>query len=154
MMQIRLATMNDVCAISKMLIVLANKFIVGDFEKEGVDNILRSMSPKTISWLMDKGYRYHVGEIHNELVGVVGTRENSHLYHLFVKESEQGKGYSKQLWTVAKQCCIAAGNQGEFTVNSSINAQAVYKGWGFVPVVGIRISSGVKDIPMKLVITG
>jgi GNAT superfamily N-acetyltransferase len=151
-MKIRPATKEHSTIISELLITLTKKFIATGFADEGVKNILHSMQPEAISYYFDQGYRYHVGEIENSVMGVVGTRDNSHLYHLFVKESEQGKGYSRKLWEVAKAACIAEGNTGSFTVNSSLNAQEVYKSWGFVPIGGIRESGGVKDIPMRLVL--
>jgi GNAT superfamily N-acetyltransferase len=150
--KIRPATQEDSADISELLITLTNKFIAVDFSNEGVKNILHSMQPKAISYYFDRGYRYHVGEIENGVMGVVGTRDNSHLYHLFVSESEQGKGYARELWDVAKASCIDNGNSGLFTVNSSLNAQEMYKSWGFVPIGGIRESGGVQDIPMNLII--
>ena len=153
-MKIRLATKEDSEIISEILVTLTNKFIATGFTDEGVKNILHSMRPQAIAYYFDQGYRFHVGEIKNSVIGVVGTRDNNHLYHLFVEESEQGNGYSRELWEVAKAACIAEGNSGIFTVNSSLNAQEVYKRWGFVPIGGIRESGGVKDIPMELVPPG
>jgi GNAT superfamily N-acetyltransferase len=150
-MKIRLATKEDSRIISELLITLTKKFIATGLTGEGVKNILHSMRPEAIAYCFDQGYRYHVGEIENSIIGVAGTRDNSHLYHLFVEESEQGNGYSRQLWEAAKAACFAENDGGIFTVNSSLNAKEVYKGWGFVPIGGIRESGGVKDIPMKLV---
>ena len=152
-MKIRFATKEDSKIISELLITLTKKFIATEFTDAGVKNILHSMQPVAISYYFDQGYRYHLGEIKSTVIGVVGTRDNSHLYHLFVKESEQGNGYSRELWEVAKAECLAQGNAGSFTVNSSLNAQEVYKSWGFIPIGGIRESGGVKDIPMKLVLS-
>jgi GNAT superfamily N-acetyltransferase len=152
-MKILIARKEDSSVISELLISLTKKFIATEFTKAGVDNIIHSMQPDAISNYFDQGYRYHLGEINNRVIGVVGTRDNNHLYHLFVKESEQGKGYSRELWEVAKAECLAQGNAGSFTVNSSLNAQEVYKSWGFVAIGGIRESGGVKDIPMKLVLS-
>ena len=149
-MKIRHATKEDSRIISELLISLTKRFIASGFTAAGVKNLIHSMQPEAIAYYFDQGYRYHVGEIENIVMGVVGTHDNSHLYHLFVEESEQGNGYSTQLWEVAKAACIAEGNNGIFTVNSSLNAQEVYKCWGFVPIGGIRESGGVKDIPMKL----
>jgi len=152
-MKIRIARKEDSSVISELLTTLTRKFIATEFTDVGVKNILHSMQPEAIAYYFDQGYRYHLGEIKNRVMGVVGTRDNSHLYHLFVKESEHGKGYSRELWEVAKAECLAQGNAGSFTVNSSLNAQEVYKSWGFVPIGGIRESGGVKDIPMKLVLS-
>lgn len=151
-MEIRLADINDAEAISELLVRLTKKYIAVGFSAEGAKSMLNSMQPEAISHYLDMGYRYHVGEINNAIVGIVATRNESHLYHLFVNESEQGKGYARQLWQIAKAACLAAGNSGKFTVNSSLNAQSVYKNWGFVPLAGIRETKGVKDMPMQLVL--
>ena len=58
---------------------------------------------------------YHVAEDAGRLVGVVAVRDNKHLYHLFVAEPHQGQGLARELWSVAKAACVAAGNSGEFT---------------------------------------
>lgn len=49
--------------------------------------------------------------------GVVGVRDNSHLYHLFVAKPFQGCGLGRRLWEHAKAQYLAAGNPGVFTVN-------------------------------------
>jgi GNAT superfamily N-acetyltransferase len=149
-MIIRPATRTDSAAISELLSFLSGKYIAIEFTDEGVKNLLGSMTPEAISGFLDSGLRYHVGEIDDELIGVVGTRDNSHLFHLFVDDRFQGRGFATQLWEVAKIACIEAGNSGYFTVNSSLNAQEVYKGWGFSPIGGVREGGGVRDIPMKM----
>lgn len=149
-MDIRPGLVRDSQTISRLLTALSNKYIVGKLSEEGANNLLGSMTVTAIQGFFNQGYRYHVGEIDSKIVGVVGTRDNSHLFHLFVDDEHQGKGYSSTLWQVGREACLAAGNPGYFTVNSSMNAQAVYKGWGFVPLGGIREGGGVKDIPMRL----
>lgn len=149
-MIIRSATRVDAPQISALLTALSSTFIVVNFEQEGVDNLLGSMTTTAIEGYFDKGFRYHVGEIDSKIVGVVATRDNSHLYHLFVSEGFQGNRYASELWRVAKQACIDAGNRGRFTVNSSLNARAVYEGWGFTAIGEIREGGGVRDLPMQL----
>jgi GNAT superfamily N-acetyltransferase len=149
-MDIRPAFITDSNAISQLLTVLAKKYIIGELSEEGVNNLLGSMTVTSIQAFFDQGYRYHVGEINHKIVGVVGTRDNSHLFHLFVDEKHQGNGYSSMLWQIGQKACLTAGNPGYFTVNSSLNAQEIYKGWGFVPLGGIREGGGVKDIPMRI----
>lgn len=151
-MQIRVAIKRDVPAISDLLVVLTTKFIASGLSDIGKENLLKSMQSDAINSYFDQGFRYHVGEIGSQLIGVVATRDNSHLYHLFVRELDQGNGYSRRLWEVAKSECIAAGNISGFTVNSSLNAQGLYRDWGFLPIEGIRERNGVKDRPMKLIL--
>lgn len=151
-MKIRLASTSDAVEISELASRLSKKFIVGDCSKDGALRLLNSMRPESIVSYMEEGYRYHVGEINGKITGIVATKNNSHLYHLFVSKPEQGKGCSSKLWLVAKDACIAAGNKGEFTVNSSPNALEVYRAWGFIPTQGRRETNGIVDIPMKLTI--
>ena len=149
-MIIRKAKHNDIDGISHLITPLVIKYIVPTCSKEGGQLILNSMEPNCISNYFDAGYEYHVAELNGELIGVVGMKENAHLYHLFVADSQQGKGLSRMLWELARDACLANGNKGKFTVNSALNAADVYLKFGFVPVSGIREKQGVKDMPMEL----
>ena len=149
---IREAEIDDSGPISRMVCVLATKFIAPDFTGEGRDHLLDSMTPASIAKYIRSGYRYHVAEDGNEIVGIVGVRENSHLYHLFVAESHQGRGLAKALWKKAMNESLCRGNPGEFTVSSSLNAQPVYEHLGFVALSKPITKHGVTYTPMKLVI--
>lgn len=147
---IREAEIDDSGPISRMVSVLAEKFITPDFTDEGREHLLDSMTPAAIAKYIRSGYRYHVAEDEDEIVGIVGVRENSHLYHLFVAESHQGHGLAKALWKKAMNESLCRGNPGEFTVNSSLNAQPVYEHLGFVTLSKPITKHGVIYTPMKL----
>lgn len=153
-MILRKARRCDAERISQLLTTLVNKYILPTCSKEGGQLIVNSMAPICILSYLDLGYEYHVAELKGELIGVVGIRDNSHLYHLFIAESQQGKGLSRQLWEHARDVCLANGNQGQFTVNSALNAANIYLKFGFIPDInennGIREKFGVKDMPMTL----
>jgi len=149
-MIIRKATTEDINAISKLLVHLSEKFIISSFTDEGRNKLLQSMSPEAIRGYFDQGYRYHVADRDAEILGVVAMKNDTHLYHLFVAEPEQGTGLARRLWETAKSDSLSRSSPEYFTVNSSLNAEEVYKSWGFVPVSGVRETGGVKDIPMKL----
>ncbi len=150
-MHIQTGSRNQAAEISALLTQLSTDHIAGGFGVEGQTNLLNSMTPAAIAGFFDQGFRYHVGVVDEQIVGVVATRDNCHLFHLFVQDGYQGRGYASALWAVAKQACLDSGkNPGYFTVNSSLNAQAVYKHWGFRPIGGIREGGGVKDLPMKM----
>lgn len=154
-MDIQTATPGDAAEISALLTQLSIEYIVGSFGDEGRANMLNSITPEAIEGFLNQGFRYHLGVVDGKVVGVVGTRDNSHLFHLFVESSHQGHGHASNLWAVAKQACLDSGkNPGYFTVNSSLNAQGVYKHWGFKPIAGVREGGGVKDIPMKMDVVG
>ena len=99
---------------------------------------------------MQAGYRYHVAEVDGQLVGVVGVRNNAHLFHLFVAELYQRQGIASNLWNVAMQACLDAGNPGKFTVNSSRYALGVYEKLGFVACSSPQEVNGIIFYPMNL----
>ncbi len=146
----RKAQRDDIEAISKLLTEMTKKYILSSCTSEGGEIILSSMSPDSIKAYFDSGYQYHVAEDDGAVVGVVGMKDNSHLYHLFIADSQQGRGLSRALWELARDECLANDNEGRFTVNSALNAQDVYLKFGFTPVDGIRERFGIKDIPMTL----
>ena len=153
LLEIRPATQDDIENISELLCDLSERFITGDFSSEGKQTLLETLTPEGIEKSMQSGFRYHVAEEDDQLVGVVGMKENSHLYHLFVAEGFQRRGIARKLWQVAMKECLEKGNPGEFTVNSSSYAQGAYEKLGFVSVSGPMEKGGVVFFPMKLIIT-
>ena len=86
------------------------------------------------------------------IVGIVGIKDNKHLYQLFVDEDYQRQGIARKLWQFAMQKCLDSGNSGEFTVNSLLYAKAIYEKLGFVAQSGPVERKGVVEIPMKMII--
>jgi len=149
-MKIRTGTIEDAAAISELVYSLSAKYIAVDFDDEGARNLLASMETTAIEGYLTSGFRYHIAEENGIILGVVGVQENKHLYHLFVTESRQKQGLATELWRVAREACIAAGNPGEFTVNSSRLVLPFYKKLGFVEAGPPENRGGVIATPMKL----
>jgi GNAT superfamily N-acetyltransferase len=149
-MKIREATVDDAKDISAIVYALSEKYIASEFSTEGRETLLKSMTPVAIKKYIELGYRYHVAEIDGQIVGVVGIRENRHVYHLFVVEAHHRKGIARQLWKIALETCRSAGNWEEFMVNSSRYAKPLYERLGFVAQSGPEEKNGVVSIPMKL----
>ncbi|MBD1577736.1 GNAT family N-acetyltransferase [Vibrio sp. S11_S32] len=109
------------------------------------------MSMDRIKLYLSSNYSYLVAiSDNNEVIGVVGIRDNSHLFHLFVHDSFQGIGLSRKLWEVAKNLAMKNGNRGRFTVNSALRAEQIYKNFGFNRIDGVRREKGMVDIPMVM----
>lgn len=151
-MKIRAAQTNDVENISDLITILSRKFIIKEFSAEGGEYLLSTMTATAIDNFMQSGYVYHVAEIDNTLAGVVAVKDHAHLYHLFVAEQFHRMGIAKKLWQVAMKVCLANGNAGEFTVNSSAYAREAYKKLGFVAQPGPKEKGGVVFYPMKMTI--
>lgn len=151
--RIRQAVVGDAGSISRLICGLSEKYITGTLPVEGKRALLLSMSPEAIKEYLQSGYSYHVFEADGRLVGVVGVRDNNHLYHLFVADGYQRKGVASRLWKVAKSACVEQTGSGVFTVNSSMNAVGLYKKFGFVAVSEQVEKSGVVFVPMELTVT-
>lgn len=117
----------------------------------GAEAFIASISPAAISgYIRNPDYRYILGYIGETLVGAAAMRGNSHLYHLFVSARFQRRGIAKTLWTQLRDTAIEASNTGAFTVNSSVNAIAVYSRLGFVTVGEVQHKNGLQFQPMRL----
>lgn len=149
-MNIRPATLDAAAAISALILPLAAKFIAHEFSAEGPRCLLDSMAPEAIRGYLARGFRYHVAQHNGPLLAVAGTRDNRHLYHLFVAEPAQGQGLARALWAVAKQACRDAGNPGEFTVNASRFAAGFYEKLGFERQGEEAVRHGIIAVPMRL----
>jgi ribosomal protein S18 acetylase RimI-like enzyme len=149
---IRSIEISDVPAVASLLVELARKFITMEFSQDAEATFLRKNDAEAISGFLRSGYTYWVAEAQGQIVGFIGMRKNSHLYHLFVAEKAQNRGLARALWNTAKEACCAAGNPGRFTVNSSNNAVAVYESFGFVRTEPTRSLNGILYNPMALVV--
>jgi len=148
---IRKAHANDARAISELIVPLTKRYICPTCEASAYELLLGSMSEEKIATYLVSNFDYLVAETKNkEVIGVGGMRDNSHLYHLFVSDQYQGQGLSRQLWDCLKEQAMIKGNRGAFSVNSAVNAEAVYSSFGFKRKAGIRNQHGVIDIPMVL----
>jgi GNAT superfamily N-acetyltransferase len=84
----------------------------------------------------------------DNIVATIAIRDNAHVYHLFVNPDQHRHGYASQLWLHAKEAAMAAGNPGEFTVNSSLFARAMYEKFGFHAAAEQQQMHGLAFIPM------
>lgn len=135
---IRNAELTDADAISRLVCALSERFVCPSFEPSARQALLDSMSVEKIRGYLDGAYDYVVAVTPNdELVGVAGLRDNSHLYHLFVRAEYHGQGIAQRLWEQLKNGAIKKGNTGHFSVNSAVNAERVYLRFGFRRVDGV-----------------
>ena len=151
-MHIRPATPEDAAAISALVMGVSPSFTLRP-DGEGAEIFLATLTPGAFGgYLSSPDYAYLVAEEDGALAGVIGIRENRHLFHLFVAAAFQGRGLSRRLWETARDAALRAGNPGEFTVNSSMYAVPVYERFGFVPTDPRVEQHGIAWLPMKLVL--
>jgi ribosomal protein S18 acetylase RimI-like enzyme len=147
---IRPLRLDDIDKVAALLERLARGAITGEFTPQAEEKFLRNNDATAIQGFVAAGFRYWVAENDQGIVGFVGVRDSSHLYHLFVAEAFQRQGLARRLWQTARDACCAAGNPGRFTVNSSNNAIGVYEAFGFRRSQPMQDSDGVLYNPMVL----
>ncbi len=148
--RIRLLSLDDVSEIAELLAQLGRKSITYEFSSSAEEKFLRSNDAASIRNFISNGFVYWVAEQNNSIVGFIGVRDHSHVYHLFVAEHLQRQGLGHRLWLIAKDACFAAGNPGRFTVNSSNGAVPFYKALGFRRTQPMQDSEGVLFNPMSV----
>jgi ribosomal protein S18 acetylase RimI-like enzyme len=146
---IRPLTQEDIPTVAALLESLARQHIIHEFAPEAQELFLRKNNASSIREFVQKGFRYHVALVGDRIVAFVGTRDNSHLYHLFVANEFQRQGLGRRLWDIARAHCVTAGHRGAFTVNSSKNAVAAYERFGFARSGPTQDMGGVLYCPMS-----
>jgi len=117
----------------------------------GAEQYLASVTAAAeTQYLQSDRYSYVVAIDGPELVGFIAIRDGSHLFHLFVARSHQRRGLARHLWQLASASTGSAPAPRRFTVNSSLNAIAVYKAFGFVATGAIKHVHGISFLPMQL----
>lgn len=138
--------------ISKLLVTLTRKYVLPTCDASAEQRLIPSMSMLKVESYLKQGYDYYLAQdSHANIVGVIGIKDLSHIYHLFVADHFQRQGVAKKLWLHAKHESKQHGYHGPFTVNSALNAQAVYQKLGFRPTGDVRNREGIRDIPMVFV---
>jgi GNAT superfamily N-acetyltransferase len=151
---IRLATVDDAPAIGSLILGLLPHLTVHP-QGLGAEKFIANIGiDAQRRYLGQDNFRYHVALQGGELVGVVAVRDNTHLFHLFIKEAQHRKGLGRRLWELARDDAMARGNPGRFTVNSAGRATGLYLRLGFEPAGEPIEHDGIVDVPMRWEETG
>jgi GNAT superfamily N-acetyltransferase len=151
MINIRKATATDAEKISELIYSLMHLFLV-EPDGKGAEHFLHMSTPAELaSFVAQPNINYLLGEDDSVFCGVVAVRNNSHLQHLYIVPSFQGRGVGKYLWETARDQAVASGNGGDFTVNASLNAVPFYKRMGFEATGDVSLAGGLRFQPMKLI---
>ena len=145
-MRIRPATTGDAPAISALILSVAHFFTL-DPEGRGAEDFLQSLQPEAVAArLATAAFTTWVAVTdRNDLAGVIVVRDGNHLFHLFVAEPFQGRGWARQLWLhVLSQTPQGA----RVTVNATPFAQGSYERMGFLATGPSVQTRGIAFVPM------
>jgi len=148
-MQIRKAHKTDIPALSELAVIVSKKYITPSLTEPAISNLLNSLSANNFKDYLNQDYSYYLVEIDQKIIGMIGLKDANHLYHLFVDEHFQNKGYARQLWHIASENAVKLHHTKIFTVNSSINALSVYEKLGFIRHTDLQEKNGIPYITMN-----
>ncbi len=146
-MKLRDAKAGDLKPITDLIIHCSEQFILPRLSDEGKQTYLRSHSLDQMKERIDQ-FQYQLLEDNEKIVGIVGMRRPSHLFHLHVAPERHGQGFGRMLWTAAKDRAIQIDRPDKFTVNSSAYAVPFYEKLGFV-AGKLEVRNGVEYVPMS-----
>jgi N-acetylglutamate synthase-like GNAT family acetyltransferase len=147
-MKLRDVRTEDLKPITNLIIKCSEQFILPRFNEEGRQTYLLSHSLEAMRERLGQ-FQYQVLEQNGEIIGVVGMRRPSHLFHLHVASEYHGQGLGKHLWNAARARALQLDRPDRFTVNSSIYAVPFYEKLGFV-AENSEIRGGVEYVPMSM----
>ena len=117
------------------------EFEAPDYTEEGIEEFRKTVFDP--EWLKDRDF--YGAFIDNKIVGVIATKDLSHIALLFVDGNYHRKGIGKSLYNLAE----SLNNKGFFTVNSSPYAYLVYHHLGFTDTDKEKCIHGLRFIPMR-----
>jgi GNAT superfamily N-acetyltransferase len=151
---IRPARIDDAPAISELVSRLTRQYILPEQPDGAAEKLLSWMTATGTAERIAAGRRHHVAESGGVLAGVVATRDDTHLYLLFVDTPYQRRGIAQALWQVALAACVEASQPSRITVNASAFAAPVYLRLGFATTGPEELRDGVITTPMAFVVGG
>lgn len=146
-MHIRPAISEDAPAIGELILSVAHFFTL-DPAGRGAEDFLQSLQPAAVAarlataafttWVAVEGD-------HDDLAGVIVVRDGIHLFHLFVAEPFQRRGWARQLWLHALS---QAPQDTRMTVNATPFARGFYERMGFIATGPLVQTHGIAFVPM------
>jgi len=112
-----------------------------DYTDEGIKEFKKSIDD--VNWVNAR--EFYGAFIEEKLVGVIATKDATHIALFFVDRKFQGQGIGRKLYNKI----IELNNRGFFTVNSSPCAHEIYKHLGFVDTDTEQCINGLRFYPMK-----
>lgn len=128
------------------------EFEAPGYSEEGVTEFKKFISLTSIKEQLDCGDFHLWICLHEEkVVGVIASRDLSHISLLFVDKEYHKKGIGKDLYKTFLNSCLEQGCL-EITVNSSPYAVEIYQKLGFKNTDIEQTVNGIRFTPMKVVV--
>ena len=132
-----------------------SEFVAVDYSEQGNQTFRDYLKIKydEISSDIETGHKKLWGFYQNDIIiGVIATRDISHIALMFVDKSHQRKGIARQLFNNTLAEVKKNADIKQMTVNSSPYAVRVYERLGFVKTDEQQEKDGIVYIPMTRVL--
>lgn len=143
-MEIRVINYNEMKDALELVWHVFLEFEAPDYTEEGIKEFKNSIDDN--NWVNERVF-YGAFNEDNKLLGVIATKDITHIALFFVKGEYHKQGIGRKLYEKAK----SMNNKGVFTVNSSPYAHEIYKHIGFVDTDTEQCINGLKFYPMKTI---
>jgi GNAT superfamily N-acetyltransferase len=130
-LRIRLAHEADALAIGVLVRRGTRQDVLRDQSARAGADLLAGMTARAERERIRDGKRYHVAELGGRIVGVVATRDDKHVFRLFVMKRLQRRGIAGALLRRAIADCRRRAGTRTFTLNASACAVPAYLRFGF-----------------------
>ncbi|TDM05371.1 MAG: hypothetical protein C4K60_11290 [Ideonella sp. MAG2] len=147
---IRLADPTDATEISALVCGLTDALLV-DPQGDDAAAFYQSMEPVAFAQVMARSDRFYmVAEVEGQVRGMIMVKDLSYIGQFFVQAASQCGGIGSALWAAAlAHAQNLRGEEGEFTVYSSLGAEPVYRRFGFKATGPTTIIGGFWCVPMS-----
>ena len=112
-----------------------------DYSEEGIEEFKKSISD--MNWVNAREFYGAFNK--NQLLGVIATKDISHIALFFIDGKYQKQGIGRKLYNKVE----LLNNKGYFTVNSSPYAHEIYKHLRFIDTDVEQCINGLRFYPMK-----
>jgi GNAT superfamily N-acetyltransferase len=155
-LRIRLATEADARAIGVLVRRATRQDVLPDQSARAGAHLLAGMTARAEATRIREGKRYFVAEVDGRVIGVVATRDDTHIFRLFVARRWRRRGIAGTLLRRALADGRRRAGTRTFTLNASKFAVAAYLRLGF-RIAGRAVAKGpgrVVTTPMRLRVSG
>jgi len=128
-----------------------SEFVAVDYAEEGKNTFENYLKNKydEVSLDLESGHKKMWAYYQNgEIIGVISTRDISHISLMFVDKKHHKKGIARQMFNVVLKDLRNNEAVRQITVNSSPYAVRVYEHLGFVKTGEQQENDGIIFIPM------
>ena len=129
-----------------------NEFVAVDFSEQGNATFASYLENKyeEVALGINSGNKKLWGYYKDsEIVGIIGTRDITHISLMFVDKAYHKQGIATQLFKTVISDLMIDPNNKEITVNSSPYAVKVYEKLGFTKTAEQQEKDGLLFVPMK-----